>query len=238
MRHESLSKDLKKPLVWIRQFPFTLITLGILILFTLITNTQVDSLSRTWLNRLGFAPRDLIHMDWGRIITSALVTYGGRAFWEALVLIALAVGLSEYLCGTFRAAGTYWGVHFTTLLIVTYLVAIPLHVFGLSIGSALIVARDVGPSAAYFGCLGLVSARLNSPWRWIIGILILGGLVAYPFLPSQVEQNAILNLSANIAHLIAYPLGWISSFIWKCRMNKAPYKPPNGQTRTSWPHFE
>jgi hypothetical protein len=238
MNDESASKGLNRSLAWLSHFPFTLITLGILIFITLITNTQVNNLSRFWLNRLGFAPRDLIHLHWGRIITSALVTNGGRAFWEALIIIALAVGLSEYQCGTFRAAVTYWGVHFTTLLLVTYLVAVPLRLSGLSIGNALTVARDVGPSAAYFGCLGLVSAKLNSPWRWIFGFLVLGGLVVYPFLPSQTDENVVLNLSANMAHLIAYPLGWIAYYLWKCVQNKTPVGPQNKQTRNLWPHFE
>jgi hypothetical protein len=220
MNATSVSKELKEFVSRVSHFPFTLVTLAILTLAALITNTQIDNLSHYWLNRLGFAPRDLVHLHWDRIITSALVTSGGKVFWEALIIIALAVGISEYLCGTFRAAITYWGVHLTTLLIVSYLIAIPLHLSGFSIGTALTVARDVGPSAAYFGSLGLVSAKLNNPWRWIAGFLILGGIVIYLFLPSQAGQNVVLNLSANIAHLIAYPLGWIAYYLWKCMGNK------------------
>jgi len=238
MNNKSVSRDAKIFYAWVSHFPFTLITLGILILIALITNTQINSLSHFWLNRLGFAPRDLIHLHWGRIFTSALVTSGGKVFWEALIIITLAVGFSEYLCGSLRAAVTYWGVHLTTLLIVSYLVAIPLHLSGFSIGSALTVARDVGPSAAYFGSMGLVSAKLNTPWRWIVGILVLSGLTVFLFLPPQPGQSAVINLSANIAHSVAYPLGWITFYFWRCMQNRHPGQSDTQQSGITWPHFE
>ncbi len=79
----------------LRRFPFTLTMLVLLGLTAILTNTQVATISTEWLNRLGFAPVDLLALDLGRLFTSALVTSGGRVFWEALGMVAFAVGLSR-----------------------------------------------------------------------------------------------------------------------------------------------
>ena len=44
--------------------------------------------------------------------------------------------------------------------------------------SASELVRDAGPSAGYFGSLGLVSSRFKSPWQWISGITMPGFLAA------------------------------------------------------------
>jgi hypothetical protein len=74
-------------------------------------------------------------------------------------------------------------------------------VVGAALGIA--AASDVGPSAGYFGALGLVSARLLRPWLWVSQAgIFLGTVVALLRLP-KVGQR--------LAPAIAFPLGWISS---------------------------
>jgi hypothetical protein len=194
----------------LRRFPFTLTTLTLLGLIAIWTHTHTAAISAEWLDRLGFAPLDLLALNLGRLVTSALVTSGGRVFWEALGMVVFAVGLSEWLTNSRRAALTFWGVHFSALLIEALAIALPLHWAGTTLGSLVALSRDVGPSAGYFGALGLVSAHLKYPWNLISGGMI---FVALEFALLHVSGNNSpgLEVSADIAHIIAFPLGWYSS---------------------------
>jgi hypothetical protein len=88
------------------------------------------------------------------------------------------------------------------------LVTLPLHLVNSALGTALFVARDVGPSAGYVGCLGLVCARLPRPWRYISSAAIWGSLIVVLLLPAQVGHDAVAKITADLAHAIAFPLGW------------------------------
>jgi hypothetical protein len=147
---------------------------GGLILTALITNTYFDQINHHWLNHTGFAPNDLWYGNIERMFTSALVTSGGVVFWEALFFVIFAVGLAEWLTGWKRTAATFWGVHLLALVLLSLIISLGIHQlrdFGLEAAE---VARDVGPSAGYFACLGLVSAQLvETPvelgqWRAVI----------------------------------------------------------------------
>jgi hypothetical protein len=70
----------------------------------------------------------------------------------------------------------------------------------------------VGASAGYLGCLGVAFARLPGRWRWVAGPVWLG-LLAVLFLPGGVGHARTLAMSANLAHAIAFPLGWVSSAV-------------------------
>ena len=194
----------------LRRYPFTLTMLALLGMTAIWTHTQAEAISAKWLDRLGFAPLDLLALNLGRLITSALVTGGGRIFWEALGMIAFAVGLSEWLTGSRRAALTFWGVHFSTLVIESLVIALPLHWAGITLGSLVALTRDVGPSAGYFGALGLVSAHLKYPWNLISGGIIFIGL-ELALLHLSGNNSPGLEFSADIAHIIAFPLGWYSA---------------------------
>lgn len=193
----------------LQRFPFTLTMLVLLCIIGILTNTHTEALSADWLNRLGFAPLDLLALDLGRLFTSALVTNGGWIFWEALGMVAFSVGLAEWCTGTHRTALTFWGVHLSTLVLESLVIALPMHWVGITIGSLVSLSRDVGPSAGYFGTLGLVSTHLKYPWNLVSGGLIFLGLqVALLIVSGRI--NLGMNLSANLAHLIAFPLGWYS----------------------------
>ena len=91
----------------LRRIPFTLLMLGGLELVAFLTETHNGSLSAAWLARLGFASQDLWLFRIERLFTSAVVTYGGGVFWEAVGMITLAVGLAEWLTTTRRTALTF-----------------------------------------------------------------------------------------------------------------------------------
>lgn len=193
---------------FVHRFPFTLGMLVLLGATAVFTNTHLATLTNNWLTRLGYSPSDLWLLNWERLFTSALVTFGKTVFWQAMGMITLAVGAAEWLAGSKRTAVTFWGVHLTTLLTESLLVALPLHLSGNPTGTALILARDVGPSAGYFGALGLASRRLPGPWSWLSGTAVVIGLVYALFQAPRTGQSAPVKLAADLAHLIAFPLGW------------------------------
>lgn len=181
----------------------------------LVTNTTFESITHHWLNRTGFAPNDLWYWRVERMFSSALVTSGGKVFWEALFFVAFVVGLAEWMTGWKRTAATFWGVHLLALVIVSIIISLSLHQLK-SIGfEASELARDVGPSAGYFACLGLVSARMKRPWDWVSGSIILAVFAVALFLPPEAGESVHVKFSADLAHLLAYPLGWLSSKIGK-----------------------
>ena len=194
---------------FIKRFPFTLTMLCLLTLAAFLTNTHSGPLSTQWLDRVGFAPIDLLALDLGRIFTSAVVTSGGVVFWEALAMVAFAVGLAEWRTSSRRAALTFWGVHLLTLILASVVIALPLHWSGITVGSLVALSRDVGPSAGYFGALGLAVATLKRPWHWIVGAAIFVALT-FAMLTIGGHSSLGMELSADLAHMIAFPLGWLS----------------------------
>jgi len=191
---------------FVKRFPFTLIMLGLLTLVAFLTDTHTGQLSAEWLNRVGFAPTDLLALDLERLFTSAVVTNGGSVFLQALAMTALAVGLAEWRTCSRCAALTFWGIHLLSMLLASLTISLPLHWAGVKVGSLVALSRDVGPSAGYFGSLGLGTATLKKPWHWIAGGAIFAGLV-YSMMIISGKNSLGMDLSADLAHLIAFPLG-------------------------------
>jgi len=192
---------------------FTLLMLFFLILGGLLTNTFFAPLTAHWIRLIGFSPNDLWYWQLERLIASALVTSGEATFWQALFFVALFVGLAEWNCGWKRTAAVFWGVHLITLLLLSAIVLVSAAKNPDSGLTSLALARDVGPSAGYFACLGLVSARLKTPWRWLSGAALLAVFVVALILPPEAGESVTLELSADLAHLMAFPLGWLSGLL-------------------------
>jgi hypothetical protein len=205
--------------------PFTTLSLVGLWLRALRTDTTSNDLPRRILQSVGFAPRDLLAFGWRRLISSALFTHGRWEFWIAIVMIALAVGVAEWVTGTVRAFATFWGVHLATLLSESLLIALPLKLAGIPLGVQLSDVRDVGPSAGYVGALGLVCALLPSPWRRWSAMLVIGSLVFMAFLPLEPNEGAAVKLSADLAHVIAFALGWLSLSLWRRVLRRRDPRP-------------
>ena len=198
---------------FLRRIPFTLIMLAGLSVSALVTNTYFEQITHHWLNRTGFAPNDLWYWRLERIITSALVTVGGKVFWEAILMVAIFVSVAEWLTGWKRTAATFWGVHLLALVLLSLIISVAKHQLR-SIGlEADLLARDVGLSAGYFACLGLVSAQVKRPWNWVSGAALFAVFVIVMFLPASAGESAKLKFSANLAHMLAFPLGWLSARI-------------------------
>jgi hypothetical protein len=194
-----------------RRLPFTLIILISMGLIGVATSSILADLSQHLFGHLAFSACDLWALAWQRLFTSSLVTTGGPAFWEGLAFIAVSVTPAEWLSGTWRTVGTFWGVHVVSLMLESLLIALPLHQLDPALGMALFVSRDVGPSNAGFGCLGLACARLPKPWRWVAGGVIMGGLLGLLALALWKGMKDIDLININLGHTIAFPLGWLSS---------------------------
>jgi hypothetical protein len=194
-----------------RRLPFTLIVLITMSLIGVATSSILVDLSQHLFGHLAFSARDLWALRWQRLFTSSLVTTGGPAFWEGLAFIAVSVTPAEWLSGTWWAVGTFWSVHIVSLVLESLLIALPLHQLDPALGTALFVSRDVGPSNAGFGCLGLACARLPKPWRWVAGGVIMSGLLGLLALALWKGMKDIDLININLGHAISFPLGWLLS---------------------------
>jgi len=203
----------------IKRVPFTLCMVAILLIVAWATHSYFQELARHWIERLGFAPRDFWLFRWERLFLSAFVTQGGLAFWLAVVMVAVTSGMAEWKSGSLRAFGTFWGVHLVTLVLESALFLLPLHRLGFPAARAVFFSRDVGPSAGYMGSLGYMVTFLPKPWRWLVFGVILLILLVSVFIPPFSGQNLAIKLSDDMAHLIAFPLGWLAAIL--IRKNKA-----------------
>lgn len=195
----------------IRRVPFTL-GMAILLLFVAWwTNSYYHELASSWLNQLGFSPRDFWFLRWERIFLSALVTGGGGVFWFALGMVALTSGVTEWFAGSWRASLTFWGVHLATLVIESLIFLLPLYQLGFPQVRTLFFSRDVGPSAGYMASLGYVITFLPKFWRLMGFTVIFSFLFISFFLPPLVPESQALKLADDMAHLIAFPLGGLTA---------------------------
>jgi len=195
----------------VSRLTFTLSTLAVLLVVELMINPHFGALAPEWIDRLGFTPHDLTHLEWERFVTATLLVDGRSAFVDGIVMIALAVGAAEWLTGTPRAALTFWGGNLITLLVMSVLLLVLAHAISPSDPERLFVYRDVGPSAGYYGCLGLVVARLPRPWRWAAAAAILTWLAVALITPPGPNTIADVKLQADLAHFLVFPLGYLSA---------------------------
>ena len=195
----------------IKRLPFTLCMIIILLVVAWWTNSAMQALTHAWISRLGFAPRDLWFLRWERLILSAFVTSGGVTFWLAMAMVAFSSGIAEWMRGSLRAILVFWGVHLATLVSESLIFALPLHRLGFTQARGLFFSRDVGPSAGYMGSLGFITYLLPKPWRWVAGGVILAYLVVAVVIPSSAGTTPAIELTDDLAHLIAFPLGWLAA---------------------------
>ncbi len=201
----------------IRRLPFTWVMVILLLGVAWWTNSYIQALTQVWISRLGFAPRDLWFLRWWRLILSAFVTGGGVTFWLALAIVAFTSGIIEWLNGSLRAALVFWGVHLATLVSEALIFTLPLHRLGFTQARGLFFSRDVGPSAGYMGSLGYVVFCLPKPWC-LVGLgVILAYLAAAVAIPSGSGMTPAIELTDDLAHLIAFPLGWLAAYLMMSR---------------------
>jgi ABC-type multidrug transport system permease subunit len=67
------------------------------------------------------------------------------------------------------------------------------------------------------GCLGLITTFLPKPWRWVAFGVITAYLLIALILPSRAVASQAIELADDLAHLIAFPLGWMSSYMFEIK---------------------
>jgi hypothetical protein len=199
------------------RLPFTLVSLAGLSIRAVRTDAATGDVRARVLQRVGFAPRDLLLFSWRRMIQSALFTHGGLEFWAAVAMIAIAVGAAELLVGSVRAFAMFWGVHIATLLAESLLIALPLALAGAAFGTRLSDVRDVGPSAGYVGALGVVCAWFPRRMRSTVVVVVAASLLTVMLVPTGSPRSDAVQVSAGIAHLIAFPMGLALGMFWWSR---------------------
>ncbi|BBO32292.1 rhomboid family intramembrane serine protease [Lacipirellula parvula] len=199
-----------------RRYPFTLVTAVALLTVAWYSNTHRLALSDDLLHRFGYAPRHLPDFfQWPRFLTSIFFTKGASAFWASLLMLTAIVGTTERYIGSLRTAAVFFGVHVATLFSEYLLVIAPLRSIGHPIGDSLHAAHDIGPSAGYYGCLGVLLAR---PMRYRTLAISIVLLVTALRIAWSLHSSSDLaeSLPADLAHLIAFMLGAIvSAFVDK-----------------------
>jgi hypothetical protein len=165
---------------------------------------------------LGFAARDLFLWDWQRLLSSALVTHGSWVLVRALVFVSVLVGTLEWRHGSRVAAAAFWGGHLMVLVVL----ALGISVWHRSVDETVLYAtRDVGPSAGYLTCLGVwLGMHLSPRWHYGMAAALMAGLVLLALLPPLFEIAPELDLVADLAHLLAFGIGWsgarLASWRW------------------------
>ncbi len=211
------------------RYRYTLLTLLALLVVAWVTGSHVAPLAKDWLSRLGFAPRDLGAGRLQRLFLSALSTHGGGNFWRALGMVALFVGLCERRIGTWRTAITFWSVHIMVLVVLSSTILLQMHWTGSTLLGPLPLPRDVGPSAGAFGCLGVAVASAPRAWRWGLGTGLMTLMLAALVLPPLAAVPPAVDLSADLAHLLAFGGGWLLAVVAfsSPSLGRAPAPPPD-----------
>ncbi len=191
--------------------PFTLVLLMVIGCGGVYFGSHVGATDSHVHQVAGYSIQLVIEGELQRAVTSLFITDGGWRFYSSMVMLAVCVGFVEATRGTLRALLTFFSVHFATLLALACII-LCFHALVPTLPSHLLLhTRDVGPSAGYYGCLGLAITSAKPAWRAPIISIILIALSlraahSFAFLPEQVQT-----FEADLAHLIAFPLGIASS---------------------------
>jgi hypothetical protein len=190
------------------QFTLTLET--VILIVALLTNPSFGKTSAGWIERLGYAPHDLFHGGWYRLITSTLVITNTRSYIQAFLTIGLAGGITEWVMGSRLTAFVFWGADLAATIGESLIFALPLFLSGSAFGREVFTMRNIGASAGYFGLTALACTLLPRPWRWVAASLVLGFLLSIFVVPTLVDTHTPDRWLDGIAHIIAFVVGYFA----------------------------
>lgn len=174
----------------------------------LVTGSPAARMPHVFAHRFGFSSHDAAHGDWLRMATSVFLTSGPLAFWSALFMTGLGVGLLERRRGTRTAALTFGGIHVLSLFVMSLVILAPIPHSDVWPRSLLVRARDVGPSAGYFGCLGAYLGGRRGRWTVLSAGLFLWLVAFLTWRLAAAAHVSPASLTGDLAHVIAFPAGW------------------------------
>ncbi len=195
----------------IARYPFTLSMALLLVVAGIYGRTLVGPLDSLIQHHSGHSAHLLWRGDFHRLLTSLFFTAGGWRFYSSLAMLIVAVGCCERQVGTVTVAMGFFGIHLATLLLMSTGIALITSIVETHRGAVLWYVKDVGPSAGYYGCLGLALASLVSNVRFVLVLvvfLILAVRLSWTsyYLPEEGQM-----MSADLSHMIAFPLGLLLS---------------------------
>ncbi len=190
-----------------QRLPFAILMVVFLVAFGVTTESHAGPLAAAFRRAFGSSLQTTIDGDFVRLFTSLFLTAGGWRFFASALMLGLGVGWAERLAGTIRAITVFLSVHIITLMIIYFGLILPSAASHFANAEWLVDARDVGPSAGYYGCLGSELGRLNSKWRWTIVAVISLVLLARLIISSGAIHEHPHQVIGDVAHVIAFPLG-------------------------------
>ena len=211
-------------MILFKRLRFTLALAAAIAAVALATGTATGRLSDGLLDHVGFAPSDLAA---GRafftIFSSSVFTAGGTYFFRILFGISLPmVGWCEWRIGSRRTVVVFVVGHVAVLLLFSGMVAAAGRL-GFDPLAGLWSVKDVGPSAGGYACLGAAVASLRRPGVRLGGVVAavvwLTVLLLYRYEQSPAGDAM---LSADVAHLMAVPAGYVLARLTAPR----PPRPP------------
>ena len=104
----SSSRKKKNRLVGVAQrYPFSLTMIGLTLWFSIATNLD-PGFEHVLRYRFGLSYRDLVHLEWWRVVTFPIIEPRAGFVWVNLALIVLAFPAAERRLGTWRTAVTFF----------------------------------------------------------------------------------------------------------------------------------
>ena len=187
--------------------PFTCLMLASLTAAGVYARTHVGPLDADFHRHVGSSAHLLSRGELHRVVTSLFFTAGGWQFYTSLLMFAGAVGWLEATAGTRVAAVAFTSIHGVTVVAMAIGIGLLNTLATSHRGSLLWSMTDVGPSAGYYGCLGIALGRLGLNNRPLLILAVLTILVARVIWSSYQLSESGRMMSADLAHLIAFPLG-------------------------------
>lgn len=209
----SIRKIAKRLFSNLPRYRFTTAATVMLLGFAFSSQSIWQPLHEAWRDWLGFAPTNLLNFQWQRLLTSLLLTAGGWKFAASLVMLIVCVGLAERRYGTLATMKLFLTTHLLVLITISAIVLVVTTFISSPSLLALAKGRDIGPSAGYYGCLGALLLSLPSKGKQVGFLCVLSILlIRLAYSTTHLPEDAAV-VSADIAHLLALPLG---SFLAWC----------------------
>jgi hypothetical protein len=198
---------------WIGRWPFTISAVTAVLVMAWVSGVHWNPIPQATQREFGFSAEQLLAGEFWRVFCSLFITSGGWHFFLSVAMLTTATGLAEYHCGSWRTVTAFVGIHVATLMIMSLLL-LPLWAMDSWRGELMATARDVGPSAGYYGCLGMALASWPTRWRWQTIAAVAAVLSARWVWSVNTVPAAGHAMLADTAHLIALALGIALSYMW------------------------
>ena len=203
----------KNRLVGVAQrYPFSLTMIGLTLWFSIATNLD-PGFEHVLRYRFGLSYRDLVHLEWWRVVTFPIIEPRAGFVWVNLALIVLAFPAAERRLGTWRTAVTFFVGGFVAsvpVLLVLRLVG----ALGNQRALANALAHAAGPSA---GCWALAAAL-----AFTIGSLRWRRIAAMAVFTVLVVAFAVMRDLPSAQRLVATSVGALLGWWWSRPTPKRP----------------